>query len=114
MGHLRRLLESVPFATLQPDLSLLAFEQTVPWEMCLALRGEGVARVYTPTGRTLEVHLGKLPGGKLDAAWFDPRTGTRNAIGESEDEGRRVFDPPGEEQSGNDWALILERIIANP
>ena len=51
MGYLRRLIESKPFWTQRPDLSLLAFEQTKPWEMCLALRGEGDAMVYTPMGR---------------------------------------------------------------
>lgn len=108
MGHLRKLIESRPFLTQRPDLSLLAFEQSKPWEMCLALRGEGYALIYTPTGRTLDIQLGKLPGGRVTASWFNPRTGERTALGEFENTGRRAFDPPGEEQMGNDWVLILE------
>jgi inosine-uridine nucleoside N-ribohydrolase len=60
MGHLRRLMESHAFTTLQPDLSLLAFAQEKPWEMCLALRGKDRALIYTPTGRKLDVQLDKL------------------------------------------------------
>ncbi len=108
MGHLRQLIESRPFLTQRPDLSLLAFEQTKPWEMCLALRGEGYALVYTPTGRALDIQLGKLSGARVKAAWFDPRTGQSTALGEFEKSERHVFDPPGEEQPGNDWVLVLE------
>jgi hypothetical protein len=108
MGYLRKLIEARPFLTQRPDLSLLAFEQERPWEMCLALRGDGYVLVYTPTGRTLEVQLGKLSGAKVKASWFNPRTGATTAIGELENKGRRSFDPPGEEQSGNDWVLALE------
>jgi hypothetical protein len=108
MGYLRRLIESRPFLSQRPDLSLLAFEQTKPWEMCLALRGEGYALVYTPTGRSLVIQLGKLPGARGRASWFDPRTGETSAIGEFESRSQRTFDPPGEETPGNDWVLVLE------
>ena len=109
MGYLRKLIQSRPFLTQRPDLSLLAFEQTTPWEMCLALRGEGYALVYTPTGRTLIIQMDKLPAGKVQASWFDPRTGKMTGIGQYEAKGRQTFDPPGEEQPGNDWVLILEQ-----
>jgi hypothetical protein len=108
MGHLRKLMESHSFSELQPDLTLLAFEQTTPWEMCLALRGKDCALVFTPTGRTLDIQFGKLTGSKLTAAWFQPRSGERTANGEFDNTSRRTFDPPGEEQMGNDWVLILE------
>jgi len=108
MGYLRRLIESRPFLTQRPDLSLLAFEQTKPWEMCLALRGDGYALVYTPTGRTLEIALDKLGFANVKAAWFDPRTGNTSEIGQFPARGRRSFDPPGEPGEGNDWVLILD------
>ena len=108
MGYLRRFIESRPFLSQRPDLSLLAFEQTKPWEMCLALRGDGYALAYTPTGRRLDIQLGKLAGARVRASWFDPRTGETSAIGEFDNQGRRTFDPPGEESPGNDWVLVLE------
>ncbi|MCX8038033.1 MAG: glycoside hydrolase family 140 protein, partial [Candidatus Sumerlaeia bacterium] len=108
MGYLRRLMESRPFLTQRPDLSLLAFEQTRPWEMCLALRGDGFALVYTPTGRSLEIALGKTAGAEIMASWFNPRTGETTAIGRFDNRGRHTFDPPGDEAAGNDWVLVLE------
>jgi hypothetical protein len=110
MGYLRKLIESRPFLTQKPDLSLLAFEQTKPWEMCLALRGDGYAMVYTPTGRLLSIQMDKLPGTRVRASWFDPRTGKTSVIGEFENRGQRTFDPPGDEAMGNDWVLVLEII----
>jgi hypothetical protein len=107
MGHLRRLIESRPFLTLEPDLSLLAFEQTKPWEMCLALRGDGYALIYTPTGRALDMNLDKLGFAKARVAWFDPRLGEATAFGTFEGKGRRTFKPPAEEAPGMDWVLVL-------
>jgi hypothetical protein len=109
MGHLRKLVESRPFLTQGPDLSLLAFEQTAPWDMCLSLRGGGYALLYTPTGRTLDVQLGTLPGARIRASWFDPRTGQSTRFGEFDNQGRRAFDPPGKEAPGNDWVLVLDQ-----
>jgi inosine-uridine nucleoside N-ribohydrolase len=109
LGHLRKLIESRAFLTQRPDLSLLAFEQTKPWEMCLALRGEGYALLYTPTGRKLDVHLDKLGFPKASASWFDPRTGATTPIAVVEKKTRHTFDPPGEEAPGNDWVLVLEK-----
>jgi inosine-uridine nucleoside N-ribohydrolase len=108
MGHLRRLIESRPFLSQRPDLSLLAFEQTTPWDMCLALRGDGYAMIYTPTGHTLKVNLDKLGFARTSARWFDPRTGSFLAIASFEAKGVRTFDPPGDEAPGNDWVLVLE------
>ncbi len=109
MGHLRRLFESLPFVTLKPDLSLLAFEQSAPWEMCLALCGDNVALAYTPTGRTLEILLDPLAAPDAQAAWFDPRTGALAPLGSFKGRGRHTFDPPGEQTPGNDWILLLRK-----
>ena len=109
MGHLRRLFESLPFTTIKPDISLLAFEQFLPWEMCLALRGESVALAYTPTGRTLDIQLAPLAASDVQAAWFDPRTGTSTPLGLFKGQGRQKFDPPGVEGPGNDWVLLIRK-----
>jgi hypothetical protein len=110
MGHLRRLIESRPFITQVPDASLLACEQSHPWAMCLALRGEGYALIYTPTGRSLDLQLGRLGSGRMNASWFDPRTGATTTIGVIDDHGQRTFDPPGDESPGNDWVLVLDDV----
>jgi hypothetical protein len=107
MGFLRRLMESRPFATQRPDLSLLAFEQVQPWEMCLALRGDGFSLVYTPTGRQIRIAIGKLGMARVRASWFNPRDGRTTPIGEIEGAGERDFTPP-ESGEGRDWVLTLD------
>lgn len=113
VGYLKKLIESRPFISQKPDLSMLAFEQDKPWEMCLALKGDGFAMVYTPTGRTLKIHLNKIGAKKLKIWWYNPRDGESQLIGEFDSSTQAVFDPPGEEQPGNDWALVMDNADLN-
>lgn len=113
MGYLRRLIESVPFHTQRPDLSLLAFEQELPWEMCLALRGEGFAMAYTPTGRTLQINLDRLNAPRCIVSWFNPRTGQMSPLGEHPAKGIRNFTPP-DSGPGHDWVLVLRAARVSP
>jgi hypothetical protein len=108
MHHLRRLIESRPFLTQVPDRSLLATPETSPLEHLAALRGEGYALVYTPTGKPFRVRLDKLKGREVQAWWFDPRTGESQAAGRFAREGEREFTPPGQPRAGNDWVLALD------
>lgn len=108
MRHLRRLIESRPFLTQVPDPSLLASSETNALEHLAALRGEGYALVYTPTGNPFRVRLDKLEGREVQAWWFDPRTGEAKAVGRFACEGEREFTPPGHPGIGNDWVLALD------
>ncbi len=105
--YLRRLIETRPFMTQRPDLALLAFEQTTPWEMCLAPRGENYALDYTPTGRELRIALGRLGFAGVTASWFNPRDGQVTPIGALPATGERAFAPP-ESGQGRDWVLVLD------
>lgn len=108
MQHLRRLMESRPFLTQVPDRSLLATPEKSPLEHLAALRGEGYALVYTPTGKPFRVRLDKLNGREVQAWWFDPRTAEAKAAGRFAREGEREFAPPGQPGAGNDWVLALD------
>lgn len=108
MGHLRKLMEKHPILSQRPDPSLIAFDQSIPSETCLALHGEGFALIYTPSGRTLELSLDKLGFAKVNASWFDPRTGKTTAFGQFFNQARHAFDPPGKNAPGNDWVLVLD------
>ncbi|MCB1210844.1 MAG: glycoside hydrolase family 140 protein, partial [Verrucomicrobiales bacterium] len=108
MGHLRKLIGRHPFLSQRPNESLIAFNQGIPSEKCLALRGDGFAMIYTPTGRTLEARLDKLGFANISASWFNPRTGKTTAIGSLSSRDLHAFDPPGEDVPGNDWVLILD------
>jgi hypothetical protein len=77
-------------------------------EHLAALRGEGYALVYTPSGKPFRVRLDKLKGREVQAWWFDPRTGESQAAGQFACEGEREFAPPGQPGAGNDWVLALD------
>jgi hypothetical protein len=63
--------------------------------------------VYTPSGRPFSVDLEKLSGGEVKAWWFNPRTGSAEAIGTFPGEGQREFEPPAPGEM-LDWVLVLD------
>ena len=111
MGYLRYLMESRPFVTAFPDQSMIVTEQTKPNDYIEALRGDGFAMVYTPTGKKFELRLDRIKAKILRAWWFDPRKGTASKIGNFKNKKRMEFDPPGQEQFANDWVLVLDDIV---
>lgn len=106
MQHLRRLIESRPFLERVPAQELLP-DNPEGGNYRVATRGERYAMVYYPNGIRGRVQLGVLPGDKLAASWFNPRTGEFTSIGEVPNEGERVFAPPSAGR-GNDWVLVLD------
>jgi hypothetical protein len=110
VGYARRLFMSRPFLELVPDQSLLAAGADSGAAHQSAARGRdgGYAFVYTPFGRPIVVRMDALRGPMVKAAWFDPRTGVSRPIGAFRASGTRSFDPPGDEQRGNDWVLVLD------
>lgn len=88
-----------------------------------ATRADKLAFFYSMNGRAFSVKMSKLPGPKMMAWWYNPRTGnfrndgkeyaTKNAASSftSADTGAgavdKVFDPPGSPSDGNDWVLML-------
>ena len=115
MGHLRRLMESLPDPLQRvPDQSLLASEAGTGNEHIAVTRdAQGrYALVYSAAGRPFTVKLENLAGDKLRAAWFDPREGTHRLLSEIARHGTREFTPPtlGE---GQDWILVLNDASRN-
>ncbi len=108
MGYLRGLMESRPFLTQVPDQSLLASGPAEDLDHVAALRGDGYAMVYTPSGKPFTVRLGTLEGKQVKACWYDPRTGKATVIGQFDRQGDREFVPPGTPGVGNDWVLVLD------
>jgi hypothetical protein len=108
MGFLRRLMESRPLLDRTPDQSLLANGSGEGVAHRRATRGRDYAFIYTPTGAGLNVRMGIISGARARASWFNPRTGETASLGTLENAGERSFDPPGVEQPGNDWVLVLD------
>jgi hypothetical protein len=109
MKHLRRLMESRSHLDRIPDQSIIAAEQSGGLEHIQATRAsDGTwALVYLPAGKTVEVVMNKLAHQKVNASWFDPRTGESKAIGSFANTGTREFTPPSSGEN-NDWVLVLE------
>ena len=110
MIHLKNLMLSKPFLERIPDQSLLAGENGKRYDYITATRGKAYAFLYTFTGRPFRVQMGKIEGQRVKASWFNPRDGKRSTIGTFTNKGILGFDPPGMQEDGNDWVLILEKI----
>lgn len=108
MGHLRRLMESRPMLSRVPDQSLLRGEPGTGAEHTRALRGDGCAMFYAPTGKPFEVRLDRLGRQPWKPWWFNPRTGEAALARDVHLPGDLAFRPPGEPAVGNDWVLVLD------
>jgi hypothetical protein len=115
MQHGRHLIESRPFLTRIPDDSII-----VPSKVPTAMPGAGTRRfvatrdeagtyamVYAPVSKPFTVRMDKITGPKVQAWWFDPRTGSAAKAGEFPNTGTQTFTPatPGE---ATDWVLVLD------
>lgn len=107
MRHLRDLIEARPMLERVPDQSLIT-DNGERYERVLASRGGDYALAYTYTGRPFTMRLGQIAGDRVIARWYSPRDGSSTAIGSFANAGERRFDPPGEQQPGNDWVLVLD------
>jgi len=108
MMHVRNLVESRPFLDRVSDQSLISGDAGTGGEHIQATRGKDYAFLYMPYGQSVKVELGKISGDKVNAWWFDPRTGEAISTGTFANSGTREFDPPGKPTRGNDWVLVLD------
>jgi hypothetical protein len=110
--HARRLLESRPFLSRIPDQSLIVPSYYPETDYVVATRGEGYALVYFPTGWPAEIILDKIGADKINASWYDPRSGEIKPFETISGKETRKFTPPSGGR-GNDWVLILDDASKN-
>lgn len=117
MRHLRRLMESRPFATRIPDQSVILSPKGKGTDYIVATRdgtpGKSDATylmAYTPLSHVMKLNSSLIPGKRLRAWWYDPRTGVAYYEGESGNTGEkaapwhtRPFDSPGP-----DWVFVVD------
>lgn len=106
MSHVRALMESRPMLNRIPDQTLVA-EAHGEGERIQATRGKDYAFIYSTAGLPIRVHMGRISGKKVQAAWFDPRTGYSFSIGTFKNRGTQLFTPPSQGRD-NDWVLLLD------
>lgn len=68
---------------------------------------------YTYTGRDFILQMGHITGKKVNAWWYNPRTGKATVIGKYKNKRKVVFNPPGIKENGNDWVLVLDDTSKN-
>ena len=61
---------------------------------------------------TAEIHLDKIGAKRINASWFNPRTGEAELIETIQGTGTRKFAPPTAGR-GNDWILVLDDTSKN-
>ena len=118
MKYLRSLIESRPILERIPDQTLLADEGSCASERIQATRGRNYAFVYSAYGKPIIVNMNKIDGKKINANWYDPRTGKTKFIGSFENKGKHTFIPPLPVASPvpsqrEDWILILDNAEKN-
>jgi len=111
MVHLKNLLLSRPYFERVPDQSLIAGEPGERYNRLLATRGKQYAFIYTYNGRTMQIRMGRIAGDSVKASWYNPRNGQVTPAGKFRNKGVATFDPPGEQQDGNDWVLVLDTYV---
>lgn len=109
MQYLKKLMLSRPYFERVPDQTLIAGEPGEKYNYLLGTRGPNYAFIYTYTGRSFKVNMGKIAGDQVKAAWYSPRDGKTTVIGTFPNNGVVEFNPPGEPQNGNDWVLIIDK-----
>lgn len=115
MQHGRKLIESRPFLTRIPDDSVVVAQRvatSVPGagsRQFVATRDSqgSFAMVYAPVGRAFKVRMDKISGQRVNAWWYDPRTGKAESIGVFDNRGERQFSPPNPGEA-LDWVLVLD------
>jgi hypothetical protein len=109
MGFLRRLFESRPFLTLEPNTSMLKAGPTTGGAKIRALRAANgsFAFIYSPRGESFTVDKHAIDAKRVKEIWYDPRYGVTRQIHTADNWGYQTYAPPTSGR-GNDWILILE------
>ncbi|MDY9919206.1 MAG: glycoside hydrolase family 140 protein [Proteiniphilum sp.] len=110
MRHVKTLFTQYPLGTFQSDLSAvfgvnLNDENHVSSVVAL---DHSFILVYLSKGQKVRINMSKLAK-KGKAYWFDTREGVFQLIGEVDNSGILSFEPPkSNDQTGNDWLLIVD------
>ncbi len=113
MQYISELMQSRPLASRVPDQSLISGNAGSSANHIQATRGDGYAFFYIPSGNTVTINMGKISGSTVRAWWYNPRTGNASEIDTYSNNGSQSFNPPGSQERGNDWVLVLDNVAKN-
>lgn len=95
-----------------PDQSIIIPSYFPEKDYVVAIRDEGYAFFYYPTGWSAEIQLDKLGAKTINAYWFDPRKGEAILIDSFAGTGTRKYTPPTTGR-GNDSVLVIDDASKN-
>ena len=107
-GYLKKLMESRPFLSRISDSNVILDSPGVSGEHVESFRAidSSYAMIYLPVGRTIHLNPDFLKNVKINAWWYNPRTGASSAVGNFETDHSVLTTPSlGIE---NDWVLVLD------
>jgi len=109
LQYLRSLLQARSWWLLQPDTSSALLTSGISSGAARAAAARAsdgsFALIYAPSSRTLSVNLAQLQGPRVNARWYNPRTGAYSTVSGS------PFTASGSQgftSSSGDWVLVLE------
>jgi len=105
--YLKNVMLKYHFEELVPDQGVLA-DQGERYNHLAAIRGKNCLLVYTYNGRPISLKIDQITWGCFRIYWFSTRNGQIVEAGIFDKKKDPVFDPPGIQENGNDWVLILE------
>ena len=106
MQYISELMQSRPIVGRVPDQSLIASGDSTKIR---ATRGDGYAFIYSTSGQTIEIALGKISGDNVNIWSYNPRTGEAKALKNGlENSGVYTFTPEGIQEFGNDWVVVID------
>jgi len=108
MKYMKDLFELFPWQkmTYDPTLILNDNPEDESYIVCALGEKKDFAIFYTPTGKAINVDLTKFDNKKLEAFWFNPRSGKVKSIGTFESNKPRVF-KPWSSGWGSDFLLLI-------
>ena len=106
MQYARKLLEAYPILDRVPDQSIIVENNNPQTHRIQATRGKDYLMVYSAAGLPFTVNHGKISGKKLQAYWYNPRSGVTTKIEDVFNAGQQKFTPPTKGY-GEDWVLVL-------
>ncbi len=111
MIFVKKLMSSHSILDRVPDQSLIVENNLSASERIQATRGKDYMFIYTSEGKAFTVNLGKISGSRLQAYWYDPRTGQSKEPLTVENNGSKKFIPPSSGY-GQDWILVVDDLSA--
>ncbi|MCF8226835.1 MAG: glycoside hydrolase family 140 protein [Bacteroidales bacterium] len=105
MMHVRQLFESRDWMSLEPANEIILNNSENESKM-MAAKGEDFAIVYAPFLSEINIDRAKLFEGNFNAWWYNPRTGTSEAIDTSSMSSHMIF---RHQVTGIDWVLVIDR-----